>query len=162
MRTHQNPINLSHDIPTYNVLSNQSWWKRKLIKSWMHGWPSQCVMLCLSCSVCCARASDGRSSSSRVGNVRPRSGPRARGAESDKWGASVDRGQRAALTLASPLPARFSAPRSPRSHIIYDSIRARSKPAILYQLLIITRFSSHATLLFARIAYFFRPQLSWH
>lgn len=60
------------------------------------------MLLRLSCSVCCAGA---------LGLVRvetlmlgiPRVAEREV-LESDKWGASDDRGQRAALTLASPLP----------------------------------------------------------
>lgn len=114
--------------------SNRCPWKRKLIKSWMHGWPSQCVMLLrLSCSVCCARALEGlvRAGSAALG---PRRAREREARASVKWGASVDRGQRAALTLKSPPPAppQHTSQRSPRSHIIYDSIRAPSKLAILY------------------------------
>lgn len=72
------------------------------------------------------RSRIGRSSSSRFVDSRASSTAQARRprAEYDKWGAgaSVDRGQRAALTLAHRSP-RASQPRSPRSHIIYDSIR---------------------------------------
>lgn len=111
-----------------SVLSNQCSWKRKLIKSWMHGWPSQCVMLLrLSCSMCCARALKGlvRGGSAPFGYVR-----------SHKWETlierQVERERRpgAACGLDSCIPT--SSPRSTRSHIIYDSIRARSKLTILF------------------------------
>lgn len=55
--------------------SNRCSWKRKPIKSWMHGWPSQCVMLL---RLSCARA-HRRSSSCRLGGARLRSAARARG-----------------------------------------------------------------------------------
>lgn len=136
--------------------SNRCSWKRKPIKSWMHGWPSQCVMLL---RLSCARA-HRRSSSCRLGGARKRSAARARGHStwelrlrlrpSRERQVGCERRPGAACGLDScvspPLP-RGPPHRSPLGHIIYDSIWARSKLAILYKLMI-TRFSSHAMWLF--------------
>ncbi|CAH4037368.1 unnamed protein product [Pieris brassicae] len=70
-----------------------------------------------------------RSSSCAFGGVRPSRSARALERDDgtrDKWGASVDRGQRAALTLTLPLSPL---PRTASSYarlLIYDTIRARS------------------------------------
>lgn len=94
-------------------------------------------MLCYYVSAvqcCCARALEGlvRAESLVFG---PRRATEREALDSVKWGASDDRGQRAALTLASPPSPHLATLAAPRSHIIYDSIRtqASSRFSILYQ-----------------------------
>lgn len=107
------------------------------------------MLLRLSCSVCCARALEGLVRAESLTFGLPRAAKRE-ALESDKWGASDDRGQRAALTLVSPpsrapRPPSLTSPRSPRSHIIYDSIRTQARDSLPTKAprLIITHFSSH-------------------
>lgn len=82
------------------------------------------------------RSRIGRSSSWRIVSARAGSVDRARGpsVESNKWGAVRERRPGAACGLDSCALLSPHSPRSPRNHIIYDSIRARSKLAVLYQL----------------------------
>lgn len=65
------------------------------------------MLLRLSCLVCCARALEGlvRAAPAALGRRRVR---KREAFKSDKWGASVDRGQRAALTLKSPPPPHLA------------------------------------------------------
>lgn len=94
------------------------------------------MLLRLSCSVCCARALEGLVRAESLAFGRPRAIEREV-LESDKWGASDDRGQRAALTLAAPpLPRTALPPPSPR-HARRAAplfmIASELKLAILYQ-----------------------------
>lgn len=109
--------------------------KKALIKSWMHGWPSQCVITSQLFSVLRSRC--GRSSSWRLDKFRPLSAVWEREARrrEQQVGRRRERERRrpgAACGLDScAAPLLPLSPRSPRSHIIYDSIRTRSKLAVL-------------------------------
>lgn len=76
-------------------------------------------MLCyyVSAVQCCARALEGlvRAASAALGGRRAR---KREALKSDKWGASVDRGQRAALTLKSPPPSPLLATLAAQPHYL--------------------------------------------
>lgn len=76
------------------------------------------------------RSRIGRSSSWRLGGARAWSCARARASWRATSGARASTGGSVRPWLLRP-PFPASSPRLPRSHIIYDSIRARSKLAIL-------------------------------
>lgn len=93
------------------------------------------MLLRLSCSVCCARAVEGLVRGASTSFAHCRLCEREARRREQQVGRRRERERRrpgAACGLDScAAPLLPLSPRSPRSHIIYDSIRTRSKLAVL-------------------------------